>query len=118
NFFVQALKKQPLTLYGNGAQTRSFCYVRDQVEGIYSLMQSKEFMPTNIGNPIEYTMIQIAEKINKLTGNTAGTIFKPLPEDDPLKRRPDIQKAKDVLGWAPQYDLEKGLELTHEYFKS
>ncbi len=118
NFFVQALKGKPLTLYGDGKQTRSFCYIRDEVEGIFALMQSKEFMPVNIGNPTEFSMIQIAEKINQLTGNRAGMIFKPLPTDDPIKRKPDISRAKEILGWAPKYDLQKGLELTHDYFKS
>lgn len=118
NFFVQALKGKPLTVYGDGTQTRSFCYVRDEVEGIFALMQSKETMPLNIGNPTEFTMIQIAEKINQITGNKAGTVFKPLPQDDPMRRKPDISRAKEVLGWAPKYDLQKGLELTLDYFKS
>ncbi len=117
NFFSQALQKKPLTIQGDGKQTRSLCYVRDEVEGIYALMQSKETRPVNIGNPNELTILEIAEKINSLTGNTAGVTFKALPQDDPLKRKPDITRAKQVLNWSPKTSLDEGLKLTHKYFK-
>ncbi len=118
NFFTQALAKKPLTVYGDGSQTRSLCYVRDEVEGFYALMQSKETRPVNIGNPREMTILELAQAINKLLNNTAGVEFKPLPKDDPLRRKPDITRAKEVLKWEPRINLEAGLQKTFEYFNT
>ena len=117
NFFSQALSKKPLTIYGDGKQTRSLCYVRDEVEGLFKLMESKETRPVNIGNPRELTILELAEAINKLLGNTAGVEFKPLPTDDPQRRRPDITRAKEVLNWEPKITLEEGLQKTFEFFR-
>ena len=117
NFFMQALQKQSLSVYGDGKQTRSFCYVKDLCEGIYALMQSDETRPVNIGNPLERTVREMADEINDLTGNTAPLRFLPLPENDPLQRKPDISRAKEKLGWEPKTSLEDGLELTLEYFE-
>lgn len=117
NFFSQALAKKPLTIYGDGKQTRSLCYVRDEVEGLFKLMESKETRPVNVGNPKELTILELAETINKLLGNTAGVEFKPLPTDDPQRRRPDITRAKEVLGWEPKVTLADGLEQTFKYFE-
>ena len=117
NFFIQALQKQSLSVYGDGKQTRSFCYVKDLCEGIYALMQSEELRPVNIGNPLERTVKEMAEEINELTGNKAPLRFLPLPENDPLQRKPDISRAKESLGWEPKTPLEDGLELTLEYFE-
>lgn len=117
NFFAQALQKKPLTIQGDGKQTRSLCYVRDEVEGIYLLMQSSITTPVNIGNPNEMTILEIAEKINQLTGNNAGITFTPLPQDDPLKRKPDITTAKNLLGWSPKIYFDEGLIQTYSYFK-
>ena len=117
NFFSQALSKKPLTVYGDGKQTRSMCFVRDEVEGLFKLMESNETRPVNIGNPREITMLELAETINKLLGNKAGMEFRPLPPDDPQKRRPDISRAKEVLGWEPKISLEEGLQKTFEYFE-
>lgn len=116
NFFQQALNKQPLTVYGDGSQTRSLCYVRDEVEGFYALMNSNETRPVNIGNPNEMTILELAEAINKLLKNDAGVMFKPLPKDDPLRRKPDITRAKEVLNWEPKTPLAEGLLKTYEYF--
>ncbi len=116
NFFSQAIAKKPLTVFGTGKQTRSLCYVRDEVEGLFQLMESNETRPVNIGNPRELTMLELAETINKLLGNTAGIEFKPLPTDDPQRRRPDITRAKEVLNWEPKISLEVGLQKTFEYF--
>lgn len=118
NFFTQALNNQPLTIYGQGQQTRSFCFVTDMVRALYALMNSKENMPTNLGNPIERSVQDIANEVNRLTGNTAGCTSRPLPENDPKMRRPDISKAKKVLSWEPVVGLEEGLEKTFAYFKS
>ncbi len=117
NFFSQALKQKPLTIYGDGKQTRSLCYVRDEVEGIYKLMESQETRPVNIGNPNELTILELAETINKLLKNQAGVVFKPLPQDDPQKRRPDITRAKEILNWEPKVSLSDGLLKTFEYFQ-
>lgn len=117
NFFSQALKQKPLTIYGDGKQTRSLCYVRDEVEGIYKLMESQEIRPVNIGNPNELTILELAETINKLLKNQAGVVFKPLPQDDPQKRRPDITRAKEILNWEPKVSLSDGLLKTFEYFQ-
>lgn len=117
NFFTQALKKQSLTIYGDGSQTRSFCFVTDMAKGLFALMQSDEVMPTNVGNPTERTVLEMAKAINALTGNTAPLRFLPLPENDPKQRRPDTTKAQRVLGWKPEVDLETGLKLSLDYFK-
>ena len=117
NFIGQALRGEPLTVYGDGSQTRSFCYVSDLVRGIYGLLQSNETGPVNVGNPREMTIRQFAETINELTGNRAGIIQQPLPTDDPRVRRPDITRARTILGWEPQVDLREGLTETIQYSK-
>ena len=117
NFISQALKGQPLTVYGDGSQTRSFCYVSDLVEGIFRLLHSDEAEPVNLGNPREMTILEFAELVNEMTGNGAGIVFEPLPENDPRRRKPDITKARRVLGWEPQVSLEDGLQRTIEYFR-
>jgi len=117
NFVYQALTGQPITVYGEGKQTRSFCYVADLVEGICRLLESGEHLPTNIGNPQEITILEFAERIVKLTGANVPIVFKPLPQDDPKQRCPDITKARRVLNWEPKVNLEEGLRLTLEYFR-
>jgi dTDP-glucose 4,6-dehydratase len=117
NFVSQALQGQPLTVYGDGSQTRSFCFVSDLVEGIYRLLMSNEVEPVNIGNPTELTIREFAERINAITGNPAGMLFEPLPKDDPKQRRPDIAKARRILGWEPKVPLQKGLEETITHFR-
>ena len=117
-FISQALRNEPMTVFGDGSQTRSFCYVSDLVEGIYRLLMSDEAMPTNIGNPSEMTVLQFAEQIKRLVGSTAPIDFRPLPEDDPKIRRPDITKAKQLLGWEPVVPLEEGLTRTIDYFRA
>jgi len=117
-FISQALRNEPLTVFGDGSQTRSFCYVSDLVEGIYRLLMSDETMPTNIGNPSEMNVLQFAEEIKRLVGATAPIEFKPLPEDDPKIRRPDITKARALLGWEPVVPLEEGLKRTIDYFRT
>lgn len=116
NFIKQALQGKPLTVYGDGSQTRSFCYYSDLIAGIYKLLLSDEVEPTNIGNPTETTILEFAEKINELTGNTEGIVRNPLPKDDPQQRQPDISKAKRVLGWEPKVSLDQGMEETIAYF--
>lgn len=118
NFIVQALKGNPLTVYGDGSQTRSFCYVSDLVEGMMRLMNGEHIGPINIGNPGEYTILQLAETIQKLINPDAELTFKPLPSDDPKQRQPDITKAKNLLGWKPTINLEEGLKMTIEDFRS
>ncbi|HXI21984.1 MAG TPA: UDP-glucuronic acid decarboxylase family protein [Gemmatimonadales bacterium] len=118
NFVVQALRGEPLTVYGDGSQTRSFCYVSDLIEGIYRLFQSTHADPTNIGNPNEFTVRQLAEEVLRLTGSRAPLEFKPLPTDDPKVRRPDITRARTLLGWEPGVTLEDGLRRTIEYFRN
>jgi dTDP-glucose 4,6-dehydratase len=118
NFVYQALSGQPITVYGEGKQTRSFCYVSDLIEGIYRLMMLDEHEPTNIGNPHEVTILEFAERIRALTGATVPIIFKPLPQDDPKQRCPDITKARRVLHWEPKVDLAEGLEKTLAYFRA
>ena len=117
NFVFQALSGQPLTVYGDGKQTRSFCYVSDLIEGIYRLSQSDEHFPTNIGNPAELTIYEFAERIRSYFPNALPIVYEPLPEDDPKQRRPDITKAKRLLGWEPKVSLEEGLKYTLDYFK-
>jgi dTDP-glucose 4,6-dehydratase len=116
-FVDQALRGAPMTLFGDGSQTRSFCYVSDMVDGLYRLMQSDERYPVNLGNPLELTIREFAERIKLLTGASAEIVCQPLPEDDPKQRRPDIAKAKRVLGWEPRVGLEEGLRETVEYFR-
>jgi dTDP-glucose 4,6-dehydratase len=119
NFLKQALMGEPLTVYGDGSQTRSFCYVDDLVEGIYRLLLSDEHDPVNIGNPTETSIIDFARTINTLVGNLAGVEIKPALKlgDDPQRRQPDISRARSILGWEPKYSLEVGLGLTIPYFK-
>src|SRR5208283_5247350 len=116
-FVEQALRGQPLTVFGNGSQTRSFCYVSDMVEGLCRLMLSEERYPVNLGNPDEMTILEFAEGICRMTGSRQEIVFLPLPEDDPKLRRPDIGKARAVLAWEPRVPLEEGLRLTVEYFR-
>ena len=119
NFIIQALKGQDITVYGTGDQTRSFCYVDDLINGMMELMASYNNVtgPINIGNPKEFTVMQLAEKVIRMTGSTSKIIQLPLPQDDPKQRRPDITKAKDILNWSPTVELEEGLIKTIEYFK-
>ena len=117
-FLDQALRGEPITIFGDGSQTRSFCYVSDMVDGLFRLMLSDEREPVNIGNPNEMTMVEFAESIQRLTGTKSKMVFCDLPSDDPKRRRPDISKAKRVLGWEPKVDLEQGLKQTVEYFQS
>ncbi|OFX20777.1 MAG: NAD-dependent dehydratase [Anaeromyxobacter sp. RBG_16_69_14] len=117
NFILQALRNEDITVYGDGAQTRSFCYVDDMVEGMIRMMGAEEFIgPVNLGNPVENTILQFAERIIALTGSRSRIVFKPLPQDDPKQRRPDIALAVAKLGWKPQLDLDIGLERTVAYF--
>ena len=120
NFINQALNGEPLTVYGDGSQTRSFCYVADLVEGIYRLLLSDEHLPVNIGNPAEISILRFAQEINKLTGNKAGIEYKADKRlgDDPQRRQPDISRAKSILQWEPKVDLETGLSKTIEYFNN
>lgn len=117
-FLDQALRGNPITVYGDGQQTRSFCYVSDLVRGLLLLSQSDERMPVNLGNPVERTMVEFAEVIREMTGTKSEIVFEPLPQDDPKRRRPDISKAKRVLGWEPEVALEEGLKPTIAYFQS
>jgi dTDP-glucose 4,6-dehydratase len=117
-FFAQAIKGEGLTVFGDGGQTRSFCYVDDLVEGIYRLLLSDYPLPVNLGNPSEITIMQFASEILDLVGNPAAhVIYKPLPVDDPKQRRPDITRAKEILNWEPRVDRKEGLARTYEYFK-
>jgi UDP-glucuronate decarboxylase len=119
NFIIQALKNQDITIYGDGSQTRSFCYVDDLVDGVIRMMNSRDAFigPVNLGNPVESSMRELAEKIKGLTGSRSRLVFKPLPEDDPKRRQPDITLAKEELGWAPRISLEEGLGRTVEHFE-
>src|ERR1044071_1793904 len=117
-FIGQALRGEDLTVFGDGSQTRSFCFVDDLIEGIYRLLMSDHFMPVNIGNPDEISLKDFAEEILALTGNKVKIIYKPLPTDDPKQRQPDISKAKKILGWEPKVSREEGLKITYAYFKS
>jgi len=116
-FIGQALRGEDLTIFGDGSQTRSFCYVDDLVEGIVRLLNSDYSLPINLGNPDEITISQFAEEIIKLTGTKQKVIYKDLPIDDPKQRRPDITKAKEILGWEPKINREEGLKRTYAYFK-
>ncbi|MHB1298065.1 MAG: UDP-glucuronic acid decarboxylase family protein [Gemmatimonadaceae bacterium] len=117
NLIMQALNGQPLTIYGDGSQTRSFCYVTDEVEGLYRLFMSDERLPVNIGNPNEFTVRQLAELVAELTGTTSPITSRPLPADDPKVRQPDITRARELLGWEPTVQLREGLQRTIEYFR-
>lgn len=118
NFIVQALKGEDLTVYGDGSQTRSFCYVDDLVEGMYRMMESENFTdPVNLGNPGEFTMLELAEKVLRLTGSDSRLVYRDLPSDDPTRRRPDISLAKEILDWQPTVPLEEGLIKTIAYFR-
>jgi len=117
NFIVQALKNEPITIYGDGSQTRSFCYVSDLIKGIYKMMNTENFTgPVNLGNPDEFSMLELADKVIKLTSSKSKIVYKDLPEDDPRKRKPDIFLAKKILKWDPTFDVDKGLKLTIDYF--
>ncbi len=115
-FISQALSGQPMEVFGDGSQTRSFCYVDDLIDGIWRLSQSHYHEPVNIGNPSEFTILQFAELIRKITGSASEITFKPLPKDDPKQRRPDISKAKELLSWEPKVSVEEGLKRTIQYF--
>jgi dTDP-glucose 4,6-dehydratase len=117
-FLDQALRGEPMTVFGDGSQTRSFCYVSDLVQGLLCLIRSGEPFPVNLGNPAEMTMLEFAEHIRELTGTSSPIVFEPLPEDDPKRRRPDITRAREILGWAPKVSLDQGLVPTIEYFRS
>ncbi len=118
NFVGQALRGEPLTVHGDGSQTRSFCYIDDLVEGIYRLLMAEDLHePINLGNPEEISILEFALKINEITGNTAGIVYQPRPVDDPSRRCPDITKARELLGWEPKVGLEEGLRRTIEWFK-
>jgi dTDP-glucose 4,6-dehydratase len=116
-FLDQALRGEPMTVFGDGSQTRSFCYVSDLVDGLYRLMLSEERYPVNLGNPCEMTILQFAEHIRRMTGTQSEIVFRPLPEDDPKQRQPNIEKAWAVLGWEPNVSLAEGLKPTVEYFR-
>ncbi len=118
NFIVQALRGEPLTVYGDGSQTRSFCYVSDLIEGIYRLFMSGEHDPVNVGNPDEFTVLELAELVRRLTGSAAPIAFRPLPVDDPKVRQPDITRARRLLAWEPVVTLEDGLRRTIAYFQT
>jgi dTDP-glucose 4,6-dehydratase len=117
NFLYQALVGEPITVYGDGKQTRSFCYVSDLIEGIYRLFESNEHEPTNIGNPMEITILEFAERVRALVKTNAPIVFQPLPQDDPKQRCPDISKARRLLNWEPKVDLAEGLQWTYDFFK-
>ncbi|HEU5339974.1 UDP-glucuronic acid decarboxylase family protein [Edaphobacter sp.] len=118
NFMIQALRGEPLTIYGDGSQTRSFCYVSDLIEGILRLSRSDEHLPVNLGNPNEWTIIECANEVKTVTGSRSEIRFMPLPQDDPTRRRPDISKAKALLKWEPKIVLRQGLEKSLDYFKA
>jgi UDP-glucuronate decarboxylase len=118
NFIVQALQGNPITIYGDGSQTRSFCFVSDLIDGIYKMLMLEAIVdtPINLGNPGEFSMLEIAEKVIRITKSSSQIIFEPLPEDDPRQRKPDIALANSILGWKPEIAIETGIELTAEYF--
>jgi len=117
NFIVQALTNKPMTIYGDGSQTRSFCFVLDLVDGLIKLMESNQSGPINIGNPIEFTVLELAERVRRLTNSESPIVFRDIPQDDPKQRQPNIDKAKQLLHWTPKVNLEDGIKLTVEYFK-
>ena len=118
NFMVQALKGEDLTVYGEGEQTRSFCYVSDEIEGILGLSRTSEHLPVNVGNPNEWTILDCAKAVLKVTGSPSKIVYHPLPVDDPTQRQPDISKARRLFGWEPKIDLEAGLRLSLDYFRA
>lgn len=118
NFMIQALKDEDITVYGDGSQTRSFCYVSDEIEGILGLSRTDEHYPVNVGNPHEWTILECAKAVIGVTGSRSKICFSDLPVDDPLQRKPDITKAKQLFGWEPKIDLETGLKLSLDYFRS
>ncbi len=118
NFLTQALRGDDLTIYGDGSQTRSFCYVSDEIDGILRLASSDEHAPVNIGNPTEWTILECANTVLRITGSTSMIVFRPLPQDDPSQRQPDISKARRLLHWEPKISLEEGLRLSLDYFKA
>ncbi len=118
NFMMQALRGEPLTIYGDGLQTRSFCFVSDLIDGIVKLSKSTEHLPVNIGNPVEFTMIECAHEVLAVTGSKSTLVHKPLPKDDPTRRRPDITRARNLLGWEPKIKLREGLEKSLAYFQA
>ena len=118
NFMMQALRSEDLTIYGDGSQTRSFCYISDEISGIVGLSRTSEHFPVNIGNPTEWTILECAHAVLKVTGSSSRIINLPLPEDDPTQRQPDISKAQSLFQWEPRIDLETGLKLSLEYFQS
>jgi len=118
NFMMQALRGEPLTVYGDGQQTRSFCFVSDLIDGIVRLSRSDEHLPVNIGNPVEFTILECAEAVLEVTGSKSELLFRPLPQDDPTRRKPDISKAKAILDWEPKISLREGLKLSLDFFKS
>ena len=118
NFMMQALRDEPLTVYGDGQQTRSFCFVADLIEGILRLSRSDEHLPVNIGNPVEFTILECAEAVLEVTGSKSELRFEPLPQDDPTRRKPDISKAKAILDWEPKISLREGLKLSLDFFNS
>ena len=118
NLMVQALRGEPLTIYGDGSQTRSFCYVSDLIEGVLLLSCSDEHLPVNLGNPVEWTILECAQEILAVTGSTSEILFRDLPQDDPTRRRPDITLARALLNWEPKVTLRQGLECSLEYFKT
>jgi dTDP-glucose 4,6-dehydratase len=117
NFVTQALRGEDLTVYGDGSQTRSFCYVSDEIEGIVGLSRTDEHLPVNVGNPSEWTILECAEAVLRVTGSASKIVYRPLPQDDPLQRKPDISKAERLFGWVPKIDLEIGLRMSLEYFR-
>ncbi len=117
NFITQALRNEPITIFGSGSQTRSFCFISDLVEGLYRLLMSDVREPVNIGNPGEYTVLALAEMIKEMTGSSSPLVNNPLPVDDPRVRQPDITRARELLGWAPTVDIRRGLSLTIDYFR-
>jgi dTDP-glucose 4,6-dehydratase len=118
NLMMQALRSEPLTIYGNGTQTRSFCFVSDLIDGIVRLSDSQEHLPVNIGNPEEWTILECAQEVLAVTGSNSEILFESLPQDDPTRRRPDITKARNLLGWEPRITLREGLEKSLEYFRN
>jgi dTDP-glucose 4,6-dehydratase len=118
NFVYQALSGKPITVYGDGKQTRSFCYVSDLIDGIYRLMLSEEHFPVNVGNPMEITILEFAERVRGYFPKAEPIVFEPLPQDDPKRRCPDIRKAKRLLAWEPKVQLADGLRLTIDYFQT
>ena len=118
NFIVQALRGEPITVYGDGSQTRSFCYVDDEVRGFLALLDSDVTGPINIGNPVEYTVLDLAHTVISVTGSKSEIVYRPLPVDDPMQRQPDITLASTLLGWKPEIDLATGIASTAEYFRA